>query len=143
MTYAGTAWEFAAFAYLSKLQRLQNRVLRTTGRIPNCAPIRDLHVASKIPYGHVYYFVAKLCRDEAEVIQSNKDRNVGSTERGDAQHREYNKSKGTAVPLQAWSGPEGSRKLRFPDYMTTVQDGVSRAHRPPLPPRKCSWYSFL
>jgi hypothetical protein len=22
---------------------------------------------------------------------------------------------GKAVPLQAWSGPEGSRKLRFPD----------------------------
>jgi len=28
-----------------------------------------------------------------------------------------------AVPLQAWSGPEGSRKLRFPDLMTTSQDG--------------------
>jgi hypothetical protein len=24
------------------------------------------------------------------------------------------KGKGKAVPLQAWSGPEGSRKLRFP-----------------------------
>jgi hypothetical protein len=24
------------------------------------------------------------------------------------------------VPLQAWSGPEGSKKLRFPDYMTTA-----------------------
>jgi hypothetical protein len=30
---------------------------------------------------------------------------------------------GKAVSLQAWSGPEGSRKLRFPDYMTTAQDG--------------------
>jgi len=41
-----------------------------------------------------------------------------------------------AVPLQAWSGPEGSRKLRFPDFMTTAQDGgkvVSLTHRPPLP----------
>ena len=28
-----------------------------------------------------------------------------------------------AVPLQAWSGPEGSRKFRFPDFMTTAQDG--------------------
>ena len=28
--------------------------------------------------------------------------------------------RGKAVPLQAWSGPEGSRKLRFPDFMTTV-----------------------
>jgi hypothetical protein len=46
-------------------------------------------------------------------------------------------SKGKEVPLQAWSGPEGSRKLRFPDYMTTAQDGgkvVSLTHRPPLPP---------
>ena len=51
-----------------------------------------------------------------------------------------------AVPLQAWSGPEGSRKLRFPDFMTTAQDGgkvVSLTHRPPLPPRKYTWYSFL
>ena len=47
-------------------------------------------------------------------------------------------SKGKAVPLQAWSGPEGSRKLRFPDFMTmAAQDGgkvVSLTHRPPLPP---------
>jgi hypothetical protein len=42
-----------------------------------------------------------------------------------------------AVPLQAWSGTEGSRKLRFPDYMTTAQDGgkvVSLTNRPHLPP---------
>jgi hypothetical protein len=47
------------------------------------------------------------------------------------------KVKGKAVPLQAWSGPEGSRKLRFPDYMTKAQDGgkfVSLTHRPPLSP---------
>jgi hypothetical protein len=46
-------------------------------------------------------------------------------------------SKGKSVPLQAWSGPEGSRKLRFPDFMTTAQDGVkvvSPMHQPPLPP---------
>jgi len=42
-----------------------------------------------------------------------------------------------AVPLQAWSGPEGYRDLRFPDFMKTAQDSdkvVSRMHRPPLPP---------
>jgi len=46
------------------------------------------------------------------------------------------KSKGKVVPLQAWSDPEGSRKLRFPDFMTTSQDGDKVAgltHRPPLP----------
>ena len=31
--------------------------------------------------------------------------------------------KGKAVPLQAWTGPKGSRKLRFPDFVTTAQDG--------------------
>ena len=47
------------------------------------------------------------------------------------------KGEGKSVPLQAWSGPEGSRKLRFPDFATTAQDGgkvVSLTHRPPLPP---------
>jgi hypothetical protein len=32
-------------------------------------------------------------------------------------------SQGEAVPFQTWSGPEGSRKLRFPDYMTSAQEG--------------------
>jgi hypothetical protein len=26
--------------------------------------------------------------------------------------------KGKAVPLQAWTGPEGSRRLRVPDFKT-------------------------
>jgi hypothetical protein len=54
--------------------------------------------------------------------------------------------KGNAVPLQAWSGTEGSTKLSFPDFMTTAQDDgkvVSLTHRPPLPPGKYTWYSFL
>jgi hypothetical protein len=48
------------------------------------------------------------------------------------------KGKGKAVPLQSWSVPQGSRKLRFPDYMTKAQDGgkvVSLTHRSPLHPR--------
>jgi len=32
------------------------------------------------------------------------------------------KGKGKAVPLQAWRGPEGPRKLRFPDFVTAAQD---------------------
>jgi len=42
-----------------------------------------------------------------------------------------------AVPLQAWSGTEGSRKLRIPDFMTTAQGVgkvVSLMHWPHLPP---------
>ena len=52
-------------------------------------------------------------------------------------HLEIKKVK--AIPLQAWSGPEGSGKLSFPDFMTTAQDGskvVSLTHRPPLPSEK-------
>ena len=33
------------------------------------------------------------------------------------------KSSKEAVPLEAWSGPEGSRKLWFPDFMTMALDG--------------------
>jgi len=49
---------------------------------------------------------------------------------------QYTVVNGKAVPLQAWSGPEGSRKLKFPDFMTTAQDGVkvvSLTHRPLYP----------
>ena len=38
------------------------------------------------------------------------------------------KGKGKAVPLQAWSGPEDSRKLRFRDFMITAQDGGKVDH---------------
>jgi hypothetical protein len=51
-------------------------------------------------------------------------------------HEQHHK-KGKAVLLQASSGPEGSRKLRFPDFMRTAQDGgkvVSLTNRPSLPP---------
>jgi len=46
------------------------------------------------------------------------------------------KGKGKAVPLQAQKGPEGSRKLRFPDFvaMAKYSGKVSLTHRPLLPP---------
>jgi len=54
------------------------------------------------------------------------------------------KIRGKTVPLQAWSGPEGSRKLRFPDFMTTQDGGkvVSLVHRPPLPPENAPGTHF-
>jgi len=53
--------------------------------------------------------------------------------------------KDKAVPLQAWTGPEGSKNLRFPDFVTTEQDGgrLSALRTGRLYPRKYSWYSFL
>jgi hypothetical protein len=55
------------------------------------------------------------------------------------------KVKGKAVPLESWSDPEGSRKLRFLDYMTAAQAGgkvVSLTHRLPLPPGNSSGTLF-
>jgi hypothetical protein len=52
-------------------------------------------------------------------------------------HLIFINSKCKAVPLRAWSDPEGSRKLMFPDYMTTAHYGGkvdSLTHRPPLTP---------
>jgi len=49
---------------------------------------------------------------------------------------EMNKGKGKSVPLQAWSGPEVSKMLRFPDFMTVAQDSgkvVSLTYRLLLP----------
>ena len=58
----------------------------------------------------------------------------------------YVNKKGKSVPLQAWSGPEGSRKLGFADIMTTGQDGdkvVSLMHRLHLPPGNTPGTHFL
>jgi len=53
--------------------------------------------------------------------------------------------RGKAVPIHAWSGRAGSRKLRFPDFMTTAQDGgkvVSLTHRLPLTPENAPGTHF-
>jgi hypothetical protein len=59
ITYACLAWELAADTYLLKLQRLQNKVLRTIGNFPRCTPVHDMHTAFNLPY--VYYsYITKL-----------------------------------------------------------------------------------
>ena len=37
-----------------------------------------------------------------------------------------NWSKGKAIPLQAWTGPEGSRRLRLPDFLDNRHTKVVR-----------------
>jgi hypothetical protein len=34
------------------------------------------------------------------------------------------KGKGRAIPLEAWAGTEGSRRLRLPDFKTTAHEVV-------------------
>jgi len=55
-------------------------------------------------------------------------------------------AKAKAIPLQARTGPEGSRRLRLPVFkinwhMKVVSLSALRTGR--LHPRKYSWYSFL
>jgi hypothetical protein len=53
-------------------------------------------------------------------------------------HTSVQGENGKAVPLQAWTDPEGSRRLRLPDFLrqSAHEDGkvVSRMHQPPIPP---------
>jgi hypothetical protein len=87
MTYACPAWEFAADNDLRKLQRLQNKVLRTIGNFPRHTPIRDLHMAFELPY--VYDYITKLCSQQTEVIQNNEYENVRNIGQGEQRHRKY------------------------------------------------------
>jgi hypothetical protein len=74
MTYASPACEFAADFHLMKLQRLKNKVLRSTGNYARSTLVRDLHLASQIPF--VYDYITKLYRQQAEVIQNHDNENV-------------------------------------------------------------------
>jgi hypothetical protein len=58
MTYTCPTWEFAADTHLMKLQRLQNRVIRTIGNLDMSTPVRDLHLAFKIPYVYDFFFIS-------------------------------------------------------------------------------------
>jgi hypothetical protein len=71
MTYACPTWDFAADTHLMKMQRLQNKVLRTTSNFPRRTPVRELHKAFSIPY--IYDYITKLSRQQAEVIQSHEN----------------------------------------------------------------------
>jgi hypothetical protein len=86
MTYACSAWELAADTYFLKLQRLQNKVLRTTGNRPRCTPVRYLHAAFNLPY--VYAYITKLCMQQ-EVIQNHENEHVRSIGQGEARHEKY------------------------------------------------------
>jgi hypothetical protein len=74
------SWELAADTHLLKLQRMQNKVLRTAGNFLRCTPVRDLHTSFNLPY--VYDYVRKLCRRQA-------DEHVRGIGQGEARHRKY------------------------------------------------------
>ena len=84
----------------------------------------------------VIEFLVKEEIPAAEIHQRLQRAYGSNMEKCDRARQATGKCKVKAVPLQARSGPEGSRKLRFPDFMTTAQDVgkvVSLTHRPLLP----------
>jgi hypothetical protein len=83
MTYVCHDWEFAVDYHPLKLQRLQKKLLRTTGNFGRRTPVRDLHMAFKLPYIHDY--ITKLCSQQAEVKQNHE--NICKIGQGDPRHR--------------------------------------------------------
>jgi hypothetical protein len=76
MTYAYLTWEFAAESHLLKFQRLENKVLCTIENFPKFTPVRDLHIAFKLPY--IYDYITKLYRQQAEVVANHEEANIGN-----------------------------------------------------------------
>jgi hypothetical protein len=91
MTYACPAWEFAAETYLLKLQRLQNKVLCTTGNLLRCTLVRDMHMAFQILY--VYNYITKLYRRQADSIHNHENENVHNIGQGETPHRKHKRLK--------------------------------------------------
>jgi hypothetical protein len=87
MTYSWPTMEYAADTHLLKLQSLQNSVLRAVGNLDRCIPVRELHVAFKIPY--VYDYITNLCRTQGKAILNHVNPNARGTGQGEAWHRKY------------------------------------------------------
>jgi hypothetical protein len=91
MTYVCPAWEFAADNHMSKLQRLQNGVLRTISNVTKRTPTPALHLAFQIPQGYLY--VTKICKKQTKVIQNHDSMNVRNTGRNETRHRKFKRLK--------------------------------------------------
>jgi hypothetical protein len=91
MTYACPAWAYAADTHLMKLQRLQNKVLRTIGNFPRRTSVREMHLAFHLPY--VCDYMIKLCRQQAKVILNHDNESVRNIGQGEARHRKYKRLK--------------------------------------------------
>jgi hypothetical protein len=77
-------WEFAAEAYLQKLQRIQNKALRN---LPRYTLVRDMHVAFQFLY--VYDYITKLRRRQAEIIHNHENEHVRNIGQDETSHRKH------------------------------------------------------
>jgi hypothetical protein len=67
MTYVSPAWEFAAVTHLMKLQRLQIKVLSTTGNYTKSTPFRDILKTFKHLY--VYDYVKNYAGNKQQLYK--------------------------------------------------------------------------
>ena len=112
-------------------------------RVPHTREWRTLHAEGMYPYhvqrvqhlrpdefaerlefckwlnGILFYVFIYLFTYRVSVRHSHE---IGSRQNHVLSQNRFLK-KGKSVPLQARSGPEGSKKLRFPDFVTMAQDG--------------------
>jgi hypothetical protein len=91
VTYVCTAWELAADTYHLKLQRLQNKILCTTGNFQTCTPVSDLHTAFNLRY--IYSYITKLCRQQTDVMQNYENEHVHSVGQVDVRHKKCKRLK--------------------------------------------------
>jgi hypothetical protein len=91
MTYAFPGWKLAAGNHLLKLQGLQNKVLRTIGNSPSCTPVRDLHMAFKLPYLYDYIKNYEGNKQKSyKIMKMQMFLNIGQ---GEPRHRKYKRLK--------------------------------------------------
>jgi hypothetical protein len=78
------------------LQRLENKVLRTTGNFPRLTSVRDMHVALYVPY--VYDYI-KLYRRQAEIIHNHNNENLFNIGQGETLYTENTKGLNLAAVI--------------------------------------------
>jgi hypothetical protein len=71
------------------------------------ASVRDMYVAFHIP--RVYYYIIKLCRQKAKVIQNHDNEDVRNNGQGESRHRKY---KGLKLAAITFMTVQASKLLR-------------------------------
>jgi hypothetical protein len=82
MTYDCPTWVLAVDTHLMKLQRLQNKVLRTLGAYRSA-----IFTWLSTCLAYAYAYMTKLCRQQAQVVLNHGNENIRNIGQGEARHR--------------------------------------------------------
>ena len=114
-------------------------ISRCSRPLRHCSFKRDSYLPSRsYKKKSVVSYVLQLCDKYRKISRSHQICNFKQYFIKNNLCTKLYSKKGKIVPLQAWSGTEGSRKLRFPDFVTTAQDGgrLSALHTGRLYPQE-------